>query len=182
MIETNWHIITGAPSSGITSLGNYLRLMGFKVIPEVARGLIDIGNSQSLSTQTLREDQVEFERDIVKFQTHIESQLDPKEFVFIERGLLDCAAYGLPIDDINSASKFRYQHIFFLQSLNFQQDYARIENFEQAKTIGEHIQQLYLDAHYPLTQVKKMPLAKRAQIILQHCKKTPPISLLDIYA
>lgn len=181
MIQTNWHIITGAPSSGITSLGNYLRFMGFKVVPEVARGLIDIGNSQNMSTHTLREDQVEFERNILQFQTHIEQQLDPKEFLFIERGLLDCAAYGLPLNEINQLSEYRYQHIFFLQSLNFQQDYARIENFEEAKTIGEHIQQLYLDAQYSLTQIKKTPLAQRAQTILQHCKTTAPISLLDIY-
>ncbi|HMQ11323.1 MAG TPA: ATP-binding protein [Oligoflexia bacterium] len=181
MIQTNWHIITGAPSSGITSLGNYLRFMGFKVIPEVARGLIDIGNSQNISTHTLREDQVEFERDIVKFQTHIENQLDPKEFIFIERGLLDCAAYGLPLDEINTLSQYRYKHIFFLQSLNFQQDYARIENFEQAKIIGERIQQLYLEANYALTKIKKTPLAKRAQAILEHCKQSSSISLLDIY-
>ena len=40
MIETNWCVITGGPSSGKTTLINYLANQGYQIAPEVARSYI----------------------------------------------------------------------------------------------------------------------------------------------
>jgi len=41
MRQTNWHIITGAPCSGKTTVINEIERRGIRVIHEVARAYID---------------------------------------------------------------------------------------------------------------------------------------------
>jgi predicted ATPase len=47
MSETNWYVITGAPSSGKTTLLKELEELGYRVIHEVARAFIEMEMEQA---------------------------------------------------------------------------------------------------------------------------------------
>lgn len=167
MQTTNWVVITGGPSSGITSLGNYLRLLGFHVVPECARGLIDLGRSCGVTTQALRANQVQFERDIVEIQYEIEKRLDPQKLIFIERGLLDCEAYGMPREEILNRHMFKYQHIYVLEQVGFMEDYARTESKDEATQLEQHIERTYQECGYQPIRIPKQSIMDRAAYILK---------------
>jgi len=40
-VQTNWHVLTGAASSGKTTLINMLADKGYETVPEIARQFID---------------------------------------------------------------------------------------------------------------------------------------------
>lgn len=56
MSKSNWIVITGGPSSGKKSVLRFLKGLGYPVIWEVARGVINRANRQSITTQELRKD------------------------------------------------------------------------------------------------------------------------------
>jgi predicted ATPase len=45
-VQTNWHVITGAPSSGKTTLIDQLAAKGFRTVPEGARLYIERDNQR----------------------------------------------------------------------------------------------------------------------------------------
>ena len=155
MTQTNWCVLTGGPSSGITSLGNYLRLCGFSVVPECARSIVDLGRSLGLSTEEVRKDQIHYERQILKLQTQIESELPADDLVFIERGIIDPVAYGISNEEVDRHHHFTYKHVFMLERVSYQQDYARIETEDEARKIELDIKAAYQHFSYQSIPIKK---------------------------
>ncbi len=176
MKQTQWIALTGGPSSGITSLGNFLRICGFAVVPECSRGIIDLGISEGFGTDMIRLDQIEHERRILKLQNEIELNLDPNKVVIIERGTPDPVAYGMSKDEVLKYHQFKYKHVFYLERVEFLNDYARTETIDEANQIAQSIHDFYLEIGYNLIQIPKMSITNRAKFVFDHAKLAcPPI-------
>ena len=137
-IQTNWHVITGAPSSGKTTMINLIKDHGLKTVPEFARLYIEMEMAKGLSVQEVQKDLLALQRDIVDFHIKIVEKLPTNEVLFLDRGFPDCLSYhrlrGLdPNELLIYCFDHHYKSVFILDRLPFQQDGVRYEDDEMAE-------------------------------------------------
>jgi predicted ATPase len=165
-IDTRWSVITGAPSSGKSSLGLYLTLLGYRFCPETARLYTDLEMSKGRTVDDIRSDKLDFQRKVLKLHAEAEARISPSEIAFLDRSVFDGIAYGLPPDEVMAAYRFRYANIFFLEPVGFKKDYARVEDEAQASSLGIAVREVYSRFGLPIITVPKMSIEDRAQFIL----------------
>lgn len=172
-IETNWYVITGGPSSGKTTLLEHLKAAGYSIVPEAARTLIDREVAAGKTIQTIRADEIAFQRKILQIKLELEERLSHDERMFFDRGIPDSIAYyyfyGDDATDIIKASlKRRYKRIFFLEQVPFEKDYARVESPAIAQRISDLLRAAYQDLGYEVITIPLRPVAERAAMILKY--------------
>ena len=173
-------VITGGPSCGKSTLiKKFKRDYGFDVLGEVAREIIkermclDLSFDESFFRQRL----------IYEKQFSLEKNLSAKDFVFLDRSLIDNVAYwhhlfGFVPDDLNVDSQnlgSRYNTFFVLDRLPFVDDGLRSEKGdEEAEKIHYLIIDCYKDFGYNPVYVPVFKgnlyesVDKRADFILNH--------------
>lgn len=171
-VRTNWHVITGAPSSGKTTLINLMKERGFKTSPEQARQYIEMKVSKGQSIEELQADKHAFERAIMFFTMASERELNPKEDLFLDRGLPDCLPYcrvvGLnPNEHLADCFQFHYASIFVLDRLPFQHDGVRYEDDTIADFLHTWTLKDYQSLGYNPIQVPILPPEGRIAFILE---------------
>jgi len=122
MRPTRWTVITGAPCSGKTTVIRRLEQMGYRVVHEVARSIIDLEMARGLTLEQIRSDPDRFERGILERKLAIESDLPEDEEIFFDRGMPDSIAYfrieGLDPAAPTAASRIRrYRQVWFFHRL-----------------------------------------------------------------
>jgi len=175
-IETNWYVITGGPSSGKTKIIEYLAFLGYSVIPEAARILIDVEKSKGKSVEEIRSNEAEFQKKVLEMKIKIENRISPEQITFFDRGIPDSIAYdqicGLDTKQAISASqKRKYERVFLLEQVPFENDYGRIEGEKIANDLSELLYESYSDLGYDVIKVPVMPIDKRTEFILRKIEK-----------
>ncbi|MCK4781828.1 ATP-binding protein [Candidatus Parcubacteria bacterium] len=175
MIKTNWYVITGGPSSGKTKTIDYLAFLGYFVVPEAARILIDNEMSRGRAIDEIRADEAEFQKRVLQMKIDVENRIEPDRPTFFERGIPDSIAYyqicGKDISPAQEASqKRKYRSVFLLDSLPFEQDYARAEDKETARRLDQLLYDSYIELDYKVLRVPVMPVDERAQFIVSRLK------------
>jgi predicted ATPase len=173
MGKAGWYVITGGPSSGKTTLISKLSEMGYNVVPESARLLIDKRISEGKTLEEIRIDEKEFQKRVMEMKVNFESQLPKNELVFLDRGIPDTIAYfrlyGFDLEEIlKFCQEKTYKKIFFLEQLTFEKDYARIEDWEKTEKLNKLLRSAYLDLGYEVVTVPKMPMEERIGFILSN--------------
>jgi len=176
-IGTNWHVITGGPSSGKTKVIEYLAFSGYQTFPEAARLLIDIEQSKGKTMEEVRGDETEFQRKVLQMKIEAEKRLTTNQLIFFDRGIPDSIAYYRlcgenPAPVIKASEKRKYKKVFLLEQLPFEKDYARIENEKLAKNIQRLIQQSYIDLGYEVIKVPLKKIEERVRFILARVQTT----------
>ena len=170
----NWYVITGAPSSGKTTIIKLLEKKGYKVLYEIARIFIDQELKKGKTINEIRKNESNFQRKILDFKINYESKLNPKEITFLDRAIPDSLAYyelvDVPKDKyLNMAvKKTSYKKIFLLEKLEFEKDYARTESKEEIKKLERLLEKHYKNLYFPIVKVPKMSVAKRVKFILDN--------------
>lgn len=174
MIETNWYVITGAPSSGKTTLINRLTDLGYRTSPEVARACIEeLLEKQHGVANNIRQELLQ--PAIYKIMYDREQHLSVNEPIFFDRGLPDSIAYYRfnhldSSEVIKACIKLHYKLIFFCESLPLIHDNVRVEDEASAKTIGQYIYESYLGLGYEPILLPAVSVEERMNIILSHIK------------
>jgi len=169
---TKWYVLTGASCSGKTTLINKLYKMGFNIVRESARAVIDEDMYKGISPKECRINELTFQDRVLNLQLKKESMLDPNEIAFLDRGLPDSIAYRelhgydshkiIELCNIN-----RYSKVFFLERLQFKPDYARINDSNSlADKCNNLIRKAYTVTNYDLIGVPVMEVNKRLKYIL----------------
>lgn len=172
--KKNWYVITGAPSSGKTTIIKLLEKRGYKVVYEVARIFIGQGLREGKTIQEIRRDEGDFQRKVLDLKIHHENKLNPKRITFLDRAIPDSIAYyellGLPIDKYldNATKKTSYKKIFFFEKLEFKKDYARIESKKAVERLEKLLKKAYENLPFPIIKVPKMSVGKRVKFILDN--------------
>lgn len=172
MSEVNWCVITGGPSSGKSTVIRLLKDMGFETTIELARHYIDLQRMNGRSTEEIRANQRQFQHKVLNMQINVEKKLDPKELVFLDRGLPDELAYykyfNLQPDEklIAHLADYRYRAIFILDLLPLDKDYARTEDVTAQKALHQMIIDTYLERGEPIVFVPVLPPKDRVEFIL----------------
>ena len=173
MRQTNWHIITGAPCSGKTTVIKKIEQRGFRVVHEVARATIDRQLSKGLRLDQIKADMLQFERHILYAKIRIEDSLPGIEPVFFDRGVPDSIAYfnleGLdPAEPLKHSRRTRYRRIFFFERFDFLKDKVRSEDEMIAARLNDLLLEAYGKIGYDITMVPVMPVKERVDLVLEN--------------
>ena len=176
MSQTNWYVITGAPSSGKTTLVQELEKLGYRVIHEVARGYIETHMKQGRTLKEIRADKRSFENWILHAKIAIEAELPKDHVIIFDRAIPDSIAYfevaGLDARvAVEKSPRNRYKKVFLLDRLPYQVDHARIEDNQIAIRLDQRLEQSYRMLGYDVMRINAMPVEERVKIILQEIEK-----------
>jgi len=173
MKQTNWHVITGAPCSGKTTVIRELEQLGYPVVHEVARAYIDERLKTGETIDRIKADILSFERHILYEKIAIEQSLFKEETVFLDRAVPDSIGYyiieGLdPDDPIQKSRLWRYKTVFFFERIPFERDPVRSENGKIASRIDGLLKESYGMLGYEIVFVPLMTVSERVSLILKH--------------
>lgn len=173
-MKNNWYVITGAPSSGKTTLLKLLQKKGYKVYYEWARIYIDRQMKKGKTLSQIRKNELSFQKKILKLKMDFEEKLDPKKLIFMERGIPDSTAYmkicGAEKDQtlINAVENCYYKKVFLTDLIKYTADYARTESQEEAMLIDNLLEKSYKDLGIEVVRVPKISVEERVKFIIKN--------------
>jgi predicted ATPase len=178
MIETNWYVITGAPSSGKTTLINHLATSGYTIAPEIARDYINRLLESNLTLDDIRQNTLKLQRAILAIALKRERHLKAEQLIFFDRGTPDSLGYfryyQINADHvIHTCQRIRYKKLFYCHQLPLEYDSVRVEDSLSAKKIGELIYAAYDHLGYELIELPAVPVEQRLEIIYSHIEHNP---------
>ena len=170
---TNWHVITGAPCSGKTTVIHELERRGYSVVHEVARAYIEAKLAEGFSLSQIRGNELAFEQRLLEEKVAIEKKLRAGNTIFFDRSVPDSIAYfrlsGFdPSEPIAQSRRRRYKHIFLLDRLPARKDTVRKEDDRTASIIETLLIECYSDLGYPLIRIPVSSVSDRIDAILKH--------------
>ncbi|KGP62645.1 ATPase [Legionella norrlandica] len=178
MIQTNWCVITGGPSSGKTTLINSLAELGYQTAPEIARFYINqlLSHEQKTLQEVKHNNILWLQRKILNIMLRRERHLSKGDLIFFDRGTPDSIGYFRfhHLEDthvVKACQHLRYRKIFFCHPLPVVPDTIRDENDATAKMISNCIYNAYIDLNYPIIELPAISVEKRLEIILSQIKQ-----------
>jgi predicted ATPase len=172
MHQTNWHVITGAPCAGKTSVIREIERRGFRAIQEVARAFIDSQLKAGQRLDQIKADMLKFERHILHAKIRVESSLAKSELIFFDRGVPDSIAYykleGLdPAEPLKYSRRTNYRRVFFFERFDFLKDGVRSEDEIIAARLNDLLLESYGQAGYNVIMVPVMSVIDRTEFVLE---------------
>ena len=177
MASNNWYVITGAPSTGKSTLLKELNNLGYNTVEEAARIIIDGALAKSIPVEELRSNEKRFQEDVLRLKEKTEATQNKSVLTFFDRGIQDTLAYmrcyefsiSKKIMSIMNAS--RYKKVFLLEPLSsYKYDYARTENFKSADIIQKMLYDVYSEFGMIPAHVPDIGLEGRVKFILDIVK------------
>lgn len=171
-LQTNWHVITGAPCCGKTTLINQLADKGFKTVPEVGREYIKREIARGRTLEEIRANNVAFACVIKELQLEIECGLQPTDVIFLDRAFPDSLTFfrlaGLnPNEILPECFHHCYASVFVLDRFPVQRDDARIEDDVTAGLLDEWLARDYSSLGYGVMRVPVLPPEERLAFVLE---------------
>jgi predicted ATPase len=171
-VQTNWHVITGAPCSGKTTLIDQLADRGFRTVPETGRQYIEREMTRGRTIDEIREDEAALARGIRDMQLGIEHRLRANDVAFLDRAFPDCLAFcrvvGLdPNQILAECFHHRYASVFVLDRLPVQQDGVRTEDDATAGFLDEWLARDYNALGYRVVRVPVLSPEERLAFVLE---------------
>ena len=93
-VQTNWHVITGAPCCGKTTLIDLLANKGFQTVPETAHLYIEREISKGRTFNEILGDRVSLQWILIDMQLIVEHELHANDVTFLDRALPDSLAFN----------------------------------------------------------------------------------------
>jgi len=171
-VQTNWHVITGGPSCGKTTLINLLAGKGFQTAPEGARLFLERERARGRTIEEMRSNEADLQCGIKDMHLEIERGLQANDFIFLDRAVPDCLAwhrcFGLnPNEFLRECFHYRYASVFMLDRLPHKLDGLRYKDDAlQSFTEEWHIRD-YNALGYRIVRVPVLPPEERLSFVLE---------------
>ncbi len=182
-METKKIVITGGPGTGKTAVINRLEKDGFVCMPEIIRSMTleakKEGDSQKYATNPLLfvSDPLGFNEKILQGRKNqFQQAIDNSEsHIFFDRALPDVLAYmdyfDQPYGDLfmEACKTNVYDEVFILPPWKeiYVVDNERLESFNEAVQIHEHLERTYLSYGYDVKDVPLSSIEERVTFILE---------------
>ena len=174
--KTNWCIITGAPSSGKTSVIEELAHRGYAIQNEIAREVIEMHLETGKDLDEIRNKPISLQKKIMEIALAREMALDIDKLIFMDRGIPDNIAY-FELAEFDcmaakaSAKLFEYKKVFIFDRLPIVKDNVRIEDEMLADKIDATLTKNYKELGYKPIRVPVMSIEKRTDFIIEALKQ-----------
>jgi predicted ATPase len=172
-VQTNWHVITGAPSSGKSSLIDQLAEQGFQTVSEIARRYFERESAKGRTIDEIHADAAALQRGIRDMQLASERRLRAIDVYFLDGALPGSLAwyraFGLnPNEILADCFHRRYASVFVLDPLPFQPDDERVEAMAAiAGFLDEWLARDYRALGYDVVRVPALSIQKRLAFVLE---------------
>ena len=171
-VQTDWHVITGAPCSGKTTLIKLLSEKGFQIIPEVGRMYVEREIARGRTLYEIRANTFVFNNIVKDMQLEIEHGLQPANICFLDRAFPDSLAYfqlaGMnPNVILPECFRHRYASVFVLDRFPVQKDAARSEDDISADFLDQWLTRDYNALGYEAVRVPVLPPEERLMFIIE---------------
>ena len=171
-VQTNWHVISGAPSSGKTTLIGQLADKGFQTVPETARLIVEKEIASGRTIHEILENRAALQRRLVDVQLDVERGLAVSDALFLDRGIPDAFAYcrisGVdPNEFLAECFHHRYASVFILDALPFQKNGARDKDVAIAGYLGDWTTRDYIALGYDVVRVPVLAPKERLAFVLE---------------
>lgn len=169
--RTNWHVITGAPSCGKTTLIDLLAAEGYRTIPEWAREYMEQEIARGRTIEEIHADSAALQQRIFDQQVRIERGLQVNQIVFLDGAVPGSLAwhrvFGLnPNDILPGCFHNRYASVFILDRLPHRLDGLRFEDEEISGFLDEWIARDYAALGYDPIRIPALPPEERLAYLL----------------
>jgi predicted ATPase len=171
-VQTNWHVITGAPSCGKTTLIDQLADKGFKTVPETAHLYIESEMALGRGINEILKNRVDLQAILIEMQQGIEQGLQVNEVTFLDRALPDCLSFnrylGLnPNQMLSECFCHRYASVFILDPLPFQENGVRDDDSAVVGYLDEWIARDYRALGYLVERIPVLAPQERLAFVLK---------------
>jgi len=171
-VRTNWHVITGAISSGITTLIGQLAAKGFQTVPEAARQYFEREMAKGRTVDEIRGNPAALQRSLNDATLRSELALRANDVLFLDRGFPDalafCRANGLnPNEILADCFQHRYASVFLLDRFPVEQDGLRFHDDVTAGLIDEWLARDYGALGYSVVRVPVLSPQARLAFVLE---------------
>lgn len=171
-LQTNWHVITGAPSCGKTTMIDLLAKEGFRTVPEVAHLYIEREMASGRDIKDILGNRVDLQGILKELQLRIEQELPSEEVIFLDRALPDCMSFdryvGLdPNRLLSTCFHHRYASVFVLDPLPFRVDGIRDGDLAGVGYLDEWIARDYSALGYSVIRVPVLAPEDRLAFVLE---------------
>lgn len=184
IIRDNFHIFTGGPGSGKTSVIEALRARGYACVAEVGRQIIQeqvaIGGDALHTADAVKYRELMLSRSIYTY-----NQVQEREApVFFDRGIPELVGYGdligaeTPAYIRKAADLFRYNKRVFIMppwAEIYAQDDERKQDFAEAVATYRFAADIYPKLGYELVEVPKLSVSGRVDFVLASIGAKPDI-------
>lgn len=173
-----WYVLTGAPSSGKSTLLAALAARGYRTQIEAARHVIEREVARGRDLLEMRHrDAAAFQHEVLQLKLEWEAELPHDQIVFFDRGIPDSVAYyrheNIPEDVFlrDAIAKARYRRVFVLDLIsreNFVLDGARSETWAGAQELDQLLESAYRELGYDVMRVPAISVDERADFVLKN--------------
>jgi predicted ATPase len=180
-VQTNWHVITGTVSSGITTLIDQLADRGFQTVPEAGRQYIEGEIAKGRTIGEIQENPAALQRGLNDMWLRIEDGLGANDVLFLDRGFPDalafCRANRLnPNEILADCFHHRYASVFLLDRFPVEQDGIRFHDEATADLIAEWLARDYSALGYCVVRVPVLSPEERLAFVLERLSEQGLIS------
>jgi predicted ATPase len=179
MKSNPYYIITGAPSTGKTSILNELSKQGFKCHSEIARQVIRENLDNGLEVFPWNQMRLFSDMVLDRMKDLVQS-FDPNQIQFLDRSMVDLIGYmqfagkDAPDHYIEEAMKVGYaKKVFYLPIWSdiYTTDAERKESVEEAEKIAQALHDAYHSLGFEIIEVPKGSISERVDFILSSCEE-----------
>jgi len=171
-VQTNWHVITGAPSCGKTTLIDLLADKGFRTVPEVARQFMEREIARGRTIEEIHAHGAALQRRIEDLQVCVESVLRAEEVLFLDGGVPSSLAwfraFGLdPNEILPECFQHRYASVFILDRLPLHLDGLRFEEDTFSGFLDQWFSRDYSALGYQVLRLPVLEPKERLRLVLE---------------
>jgi predicted ATPase len=165
-------VITGAVSSGKSTLIDQLADRGFQTVPETGRLYVEREMAKGRTIEEIRENMAAIQILLKDMQLEIEHGLQVNDVIFLDGAvpgsLAWYRAFGLnPNEILPDCLHHRYASVFILDPLPFQEDGARDGDASIADLLDKWIARDYSALGYSVVRVPVLPPQERLAFVLE---------------
>lgn len=172
LLETNWTVVTGAPSSGKTAVLTGLQKAGIQCAPEAATIHIKSRLECGQNLSNICADQQLLQLGILNQALEIERHIPTSDAYILDRSAIDtlsyCRLYGINPSPFLEQFIHKYKAVFLLDRLRFVENEVRIEDDNTASLLDQYLEEVYTELGYTVMRVPVMSVRERVEFILSH--------------
>ena len=171
-VQTNWQVISGAPSCGKTTLINLLAEKGFQTVPEGAREYMQSEVARGRSIDDVHEDGAGLQCAIKDKQLRTEAGLQASDVIFLDgavpHSLTWYRIFGLDPNEILSDCFYhRYASVFILDRLPLHLNGFRFKDETYNAFLNEWLVRDFSALGYDVVRVPVLAPEERLEFILE---------------